>query len=119
MVVIVSTNTQQADSGNGEVFIHIGDRNVVVDQWGAGDLGIDLSGGATGYTLPSIAVTLVGDHPAIDFDGAASGIPPEYDANGNLKTDYGQVQTRQDILYGTAGNDAANDPSFVTERSAA
>lgn len=119
MRVNMGNNEKHADNGNTQLFIHKGDRNLVVDQWAAGDLGMDLSGGATGYALPSIALTLVGDHPAIDFDGAASGVQPNYDANGNLKTDYGRVQFRQSIFYGTTGNDAANDPSFVAERSAA
>ncbi len=105
MRVNMGNNEKHADNGNMQVFIHKGDRNLVVDQWAAGDLGIDPSGGATGIDL------LLGGEGGDDYLIDA--------ANGNLKTDYGQVQSRQDILYGTTGNDAANDPSFVTERSAA
>ncbi len=96
---------KQSDNGNTQLFIHKGDRNLVVDQWTETGLGIDLSAGTIGYTLPSVVLSPVGDHPAID-QSANAGIQAGYDDNGNLKTDYGQVEARQDILYGSSGNDS-------------
>ena len=98
------TYTRVTVAGDTQLFIRKSDSNVLVKGWSAGELGIALGAGAAA-TPPVTNLTLVGDHPAIDQDSGQGGIQPGYDAQHNLKTDYGQVEARQDILYGSAGND--------------
>ena len=93
---VVGTETQ--------LLIHKGNSNVVVKGWSEGELGIVLSAGAPS-ALPATSALIQGDHPAIDQDTSAPGIQPGYDALGNLLTHPGQTEARQDILYGSAGND--------------
>ena len=98
------TYTRSVVNSETQLLIHKGDSNVLVKGWADGNLGIALGAGAAAPP-PATTLTLVGDHPAIDQDTGTSGIQPGYDAQHNLKTDYGQVEARQDILYGSAGND--------------
>ncbi len=95
---------QLTANGKTRLIVHDGTRKALIDNWAVGQLGIDASGGSSSQPLPVVSLTLSGDHPAIDY-GEAVGIQVLYDGLGNLRTDYGQTQARQDVLYGTIGND--------------
>nr|WP_321241794.1 calcium-binding protein [uncultured Tolumonas sp.] len=103
----------QAD-GKNQLIIFKGSEKLIVNGWKEGDLNISgLAGNTDAADIPDTSVnsttsrTILGDPNPIDDDPNTAGIQYRYDALGNVIGN-GQLPGRDDILYGSAGNDAIN-----------
>jgi len=87
------------DVGNGNMVI---DGNILVQNWKAGDLGLNMSNTPQGDTVPLVANNITGDlAPILDASGNAKA-----DALGNLISDPNTpAPGRADWLIGGGGND--------------
>jgi len=94
---------RSTDGGTTQLVIHKGTSNIIVRDWEEGGLGIVLGAAGEPPSAPITSGVIEGDHPVIDQSNDP-GMQPGYDSSGNLKTDYGADLQRQDILFGSNGN---------------
>ena len=79
--------------------------SALVKGWSEGELGIDLGAGSPAAPPPAIDLAIMGDLQPVDFNLTEPGVQTSTDNLGNVIVSAEAAPNREDVLYGSGGND--------------